>query len=102
MPGPSRGGYTETYRMLGGIYEVRRSNCLQGAMTYVQTLRGLCSREKLYWPNDRRFSVKLVPTFAESGVSRGQRDGSPTAVFSILDRIRYYFFPVVPQLYSRG
>jgi hypothetical protein len=35
----------------------------------------------------------LVPTFADIGVSRGQRGGSPTAVnFSILDRGRYFSF----------
>jgi hypothetical protein len=27
-------------------------------------------------------SAKLVPTFADRGVSRGQHDGSPTAVTS--------------------
>jgi hypothetical protein len=34
----------------------------------------------------------LVPTFADRGVSRGQRGGSPTAVnLSFLDRNRYCF-----------
>jgi hypothetical protein len=31
---------------------------------------------KLYRPNDRRLSTKLVPTFADRGVSRSQRSGS--------------------------
>jgi hypothetical protein len=35
----------------------------------------------------------LVPTFAIKGVSRGQRDGFPTAVnLSFLDRSRYFSF----------
>jgi hypothetical protein len=34
------------------------------------------SASELYRSSDRRFSVKLVPTFADSGVSHGQRDGS--------------------------
>jgi hypothetical protein len=35
----------------------------------------------------------LVLTFADRGVSRGQRGGSPTAVnLSFLDRSRYFFF----------
>jgi hypothetical protein len=33
----------------------------------------------------------LVPTFVDRGVSRGQRDGSPTVVnLSFLDRSRYF------------
>jgi hypothetical protein len=35
----------------------------------------------------------LVPTFADRGVSRGQRGGSPTAVnLSFIDRRRYFSF----------
>jgi hypothetical protein len=34
-------------------------------------------------PSDRRFSAKLVPTFADEGVSHGQCGGSPTAVISV-------------------
>jgi hypothetical protein len=32
---------------------------------------------------DRRLSAKVVPTFANKGVSRGQLGGSPTAVIWI-------------------
>jgi hypothetical protein len=39
------------------------------------------------------FRRNLVPTFAESGVSRGQRGGSLTVVnLSFLDRSRYFPF----------
>jgi hypothetical protein len=35
----------------------------------------------------------LVPTFADRGLSRGQRGGSPTVVnLSFLDRNRYFSF----------
>jgi hypothetical protein len=34
-------------------------------------------------PSDRRLSAKLVPTFADLGVSHGQCGGSPTAVISV-------------------
>jgi hypothetical protein len=34
------------------------------------------SSSELYRPSDRRLSAKLVPTFADRGVPRGQRDGS--------------------------
>jgi hypothetical protein len=41
----------------------------------------------------------LVPNFADRGVSRGQRGGSPTAVnLSFLDRSRYFLFQVAPHL----
>jgi hypothetical protein len=42
------------------------------------------SGSELYRPSHRRLSAKLVPTFADRGVSRSQRGGSPTAVISIL------------------
>jgi hypothetical protein len=34
------------------------------------------SVRELYRPSDRLLSAKLIPTFADSGVPRGQRDGS--------------------------
>jgi len=41
----------------------------------------------------RRRSAKLVPTFADRGVSRGQRNGSPTAVNLCLpNQDRYLFY----------
>jgi hypothetical protein len=41
------------------------------------------SASELHRPSDRSLSAKLVPTFADRGVSRSQRGGSPTAVFSV-------------------
>jgi hypothetical protein len=35
------------------------------------------STSEQYRPSDLRLSVKLVPTFADRGMLRGQRDGSP-------------------------
>jgi hypothetical protein len=56
-------------------------------------LRGLSPRA------NRHLSAKLVPTFADKGVSRSQRSGSRTDVISIFYTwSRYVFF----QLYSRG
>jgi hypothetical protein len=46
-------------------------------------------------PTDRLLLVDeiLVPTFVDTGVSRGQRGGSPTVVnLSFLDRSRYFTF----------
>jgi hypothetical protein len=42
------------------------------------------SASELYWPSDRRLSVKLAPAFADRGVSISQRGGSPTAVISVI------------------
>jgi hypothetical protein len=43
-----------------------------------------------------------VSTFVDSGVSRGQRGGTPTAVnLSFLDRSRYFIFQITPHLFSR-
>jgi ribosomal protein S14 len=58
------------------------------------------SASELYRPSDRRLSAKLVTTFAYRGVLRGQRDGSPRPYSRFLDRSRYCFFQVAPQLYS--
>ena len=51
------------------------------------------SASELYRESSRRRSAKLVPTFADRGVSRGRRNGSPTAVnLCFLDRSRYFLF----------
>ena len=53
--------------------------------------------------SSRRRSAKLVPTFADRGVSRGQRNGSPRPLISIYRNwIATYFIQVAPQLTSRG
>jgi hypothetical protein len=45
----------------------------------------------------------LTPTFAERGVLRGQRGGTPMVVnHSFLDRNRYPFFQTAPHLSSQG
>jgi hypothetical protein len=40
------------------------------------------SASELYRPSGRRWSANLVPTFAGSGVWRGQREGSPQPLIS--------------------
>ena len=53
--------------------------------------------------SSRRRSAKLVPTFADRGVSRGQRNGSPRPLISVYRTwISTYFIQVAPQLTSRG
>ena len=51
----------------------------------------------------RRRSAKLVPTFADRGVSRGQRNESPRPLISVYRNwIVIHFIQVAPQLTSRG
>jgi len=51
----------------------------------------------------RHLSAKLVPTFADRGVSRGQRNGSSRPLISVYRTwIATYFIQVAPQLTSRG
>jgi hypothetical protein len=62
----------------------------------------LWAASELCRPSDRRLSAKLVPTFA----GRRYYVVSPTypygRILGFLDRSRYYFFQVAPQLYPRG
>jgi hypothetical protein len=57
---------------------------------------------KLYRPSDRRFSAKLVPAFADRGCRVVSATDPHGRIFCFLDRSRYYFFQIAPQLYSRG
>jgi hypothetical protein len=62
-------------------------------------LRGLQSASELYRPSGRRLLAKLVPAFADRGVTwSAQR--IPEAVNQ--DRSRYFSIQVAPQLSSRG
>jgi len=57
--------------------------------------QGLCRQ------SGRRRSAKLVPTFADRGVSRGHRNGSPRPLISVYRTwIATYFIQVAPQLTS--
>jgi hypothetical protein len=73
-------------------------------VSHSNKLRGLYSASELYRLSERHLSEKnLVPTFADREVSPGQRGGSPTMVnLSFLDRIRYFFSQVTPNLSSQG
>jgi hypothetical protein len=57
--------------------------------------------------HERTIPTELPPFFGEVsanfyGVLRGQRNRSLRPYSRFLDRNRYYFFQVAPQLYSRG
>jgi hypothetical protein len=48
---------------------------------------------ELYRSSDRSMSAKLVPTFADIGVSRGQDDGSPRPYFRVSRPVPLLFLP---------
>jgi hypothetical protein len=53
-------------------------------------------------PSNRHLLVKLVPTFADRGCRVVSATDPHGRILGSLDRSRYYFFHVAPQLYSRG
>jgi hypothetical protein len=60
------------------------------------------STSELYRPSDSRLSTKLVPTFAGRGCHVIIVTDPYGRILAFLDRSRYFFFQVAPQLYSRG
>jgi hypothetical protein len=60
------------------------------------------STSELYRPSDSRLSAKLVPTFAYRGCHVVSVTSPYGRSLGFLDRSRYFFFQVAPQLYSWG
>jgi hypothetical protein len=60
------------------------------------------NRDRTVPPNDRRLSAILVPTFADWGCHVGNVTDPYGRILGFLDRSRYIFFQVAPQLNSRG
>jgi hypothetical protein len=56
------------------------------------------SASELYRLSDRRLSKKLVPTFADIGCHVASVTDPYGRILAFLDRSRYYFFQVAPQL----
>jgi hypothetical protein len=55
-----------------------------------------------YLSSDRRLSTKLVPAFADRGCHVVSVANLHSRNFDFIDRSRYYFFQVAPQMSSRG
>jgi hypothetical protein len=62
----------------------------------------LQSVSELYQPSDHPLSAKLVPTFADRWCRVVTAADPYGRNLGFLDRSRYFFFEVAPQLYSRG
>jgi hypothetical protein len=67
--------------VLGGKFGSKKKTKYQGHVNYNNDNNN--SVNELYRPRDRRLSAKLVPTFADRGMSRSERGGSPTAIISV-------------------
>jgi hypothetical protein len=77
---------------------------IQALQTNKQTnkLRGFSPQSELYRSSYRRLWAKLLPTFADRGCRVVGATDPHGRNLGFLDRSRYYFFQVSPQLYSRG
>jgi hypothetical protein len=60
------------------------------------------SASELHRPSDRCLSAKLVSSFADRGCHVVSATDPYGSNLGSLDRSRYFFFQVAPQLYSRG
>jgi hypothetical protein len=57
---------------------------------------------KPFQSSDRRLSTKLVPNFADRGCHVVSVTDPYGRILDFVDRSRYFFIQVAPQLYSRG
>ena len=76
------------------FFEIKKNSKLKSS--YATALQGLGRQ------SGRRRSAKIVPPFADRGVSRGQRNGSPRPLISVYRTwVATYFIQAAPQLTSR-
>jgi hypothetical protein len=58
------------------------------------------SASELYRPSDRSLSAKLVTIFADRGWHVVKATDPYGRILGFLDRSRYFFFQLTPQMYS--
>jgi hypothetical protein len=83
------------------IVKCKQMNSIHHGYTWQLQKKKKNSASKLYRPSDRRLSAKLVPIFADRGSHVVSVTDSYGHILAFLDRSRYFFFQVAPQLYSR-
>jgi hypothetical protein len=86
------------YRRFGGTWALR---CAEDFSGIGKELLWPESASELYQLSDLLLSVKLVPTLSERGCHVVSVTDPYSRNFDFLDRRRYFFFQVAPQLYSR-
>jgi hypothetical protein len=79
----------------------RPSICLTGHINHIKAPWPESASE-LYRQSDCSLSAKLVPTLADRGCHVVSVTDPNDRILGFLDRSRYCFFQVAPQLYSRG
>jgi hypothetical protein len=67
-------------------------------VTNIKKTLWLESANELYRPSDRRLSEKILPTFADRGYHVVSVTDPYCSILRFLDRSRYFFFQVAPQL----
>jgi hypothetical protein len=92
-----RGAYLHSLIHFHGLIIKLRDNYIKNKQTPWPQ-----SASELYLPSDRRLSAKLEPTFADRGCRVVSATVPHGRILGSLDRSRYYFFQVAPQLYSPG
>jgi hypothetical protein len=83
---------------------ITQNTSIQNLMLITKTENNKLSPQsatELYPPSDRRLSSKLMPTSADRGFRVGRVTDPYDRNLAFLDRSRYFFFQVAPQLYSR-
>jgi hypothetical protein len=96
--GKGGGGGSSGYeRSVGGV-----SNC--GSVCWPSPKKPPLpeSASELYRPSDRLLSAKLVPAFADRELHVVSVTDPNGRILGCIDRSRYFFFQVAPQLYSRS
>jgi hypothetical protein len=57
---------------------------------------------ELYRPSDRRLSANFVPALEDRGCHVVSVTNPYGRILGFLDRSRYFFYQVAPQMYSGG
>jgi hypothetical protein len=83
--------------LLSGKHQGTQCHCIKTKLTPWPE-----SASELYHQSDRSLSAKLVPTFCDRGCLAVRATDTYGRILYFLDRSRYVFFQVSPQLYSRG
>jgi hypothetical protein len=99
--------FTSCHFMLHGS-NIPRYSIADFSLAYstslVTTINAPCpeSASELYRSSDRRLSAKVVPTFAYRVCHVVSVTDHYGRILDFIDRSRYVFFQVAPQLFSRG
>jgi hypothetical protein len=103
--GPSVSGTLQFYAKLRVLLLLLSLNCRflpNIHYHYLNLLNKEQSASELYRLSDHRLSVKLMPTFVDRECRVVSATDTHGRILGFLDRSRYFFFQVAPQLYSGG